>query len=161
VDVAAEGAVDAASPPPRRPPTAAAAAGPVRERRREACVASSAVAPRPARAPGSAGADPETMDVPARGHRRVGPAQGGADRDVVLRVRVERQRPPNSADSSWLTSGIRDEPPTSTIAASSAGSVSGGPQHAAQRGDGLADGGRTMSSNSPRVSRTVVDVRAG
>ena len=61
---------------------------------------------------------------------------------------------PNAADSSSLTSGIRDEPPTSTIADSPAGST---PAESSTRRIAATVSpiaGRSMSSNSPRVSRT-------
>ena len=63
---------------------------------------------------------------------------------------------PNAADSISLTSGIRDEPPTSTMADRSPGST---PAESSTRR--VADtvspiAGRSMSSNSPRVSRTEV-----
>ena len=63
---------------------------------------------------------------------------------------------PNAAESIWLTSGIRDEPPTSTIADTSA-AVTRQESSTRRIADTVsAIAGRSMSSNSPRVSRTEV-----
>ena len=61
---------------------------------------------------------------------------------------------PNAAESISLTSGIRDEPPTSTIAATSAAPTpdASSTRRIAETVSAIA--GRSMSSNSPRVSRT-------
>jgi hypothetical protein len=61
---------------------------------------------------------------------------------------------PNAADSISLTSGIRDEPPTSTIArhVRGADAAESSTRRIADTVSAIA--GRSMSSNSPRVSRT-------
>jgi hypothetical protein len=62
----------------------------------------------------------------------------------------------NSTDSSWLTSGIRDEPPASTIERSSAGSTPA--PRIARRSAAMvsSSAGVIIASNSDRLSRTRV-----
>ena len=63
---------------------------------------------------------------------------------------------PNAADSISLTRGIRDEPPTSTMADRSPGSTPADSSTRRVAATVSPIAGRSMSSNSPRVSRTDV-----
>ena len=63
---------------------------------------------------------------------------------------------PKAADSISLTSGIRDDPPTSTIADRSPGSTPAGSSTRRVAATVSAIAGRSMSSNSARLSRTDV-----